>query len=96
MKVFIYLSIIIQGWPQSSSQAACDSPTSLVRLAHDTLIMFGFENKIFCFIKAVSIVSVRCSSVKTERYFDLMNFSVEHMALADCSLLKFGSESWSS
>jgi hypothetical protein len=38
----------------------------------------GLENKIFCFITAVRARSVTYSSVKTERYFDLKNFSVEY------------------
>jgi hypothetical protein len=36
-----------------------------------------------------------CSSVKTEQYFDLMNFSFECMPLAYCWLLKCCSRSWS-
>jgi hypothetical protein len=35
------------------------------------------ENKIFYLIKAVRTSSVRCSSVKPELYFGLINFSVE-------------------
>jgi hypothetical protein len=33
-------------------------------------------------VKAVRTSSISCSSVKTEGYFSLMNFSVEYMALA--------------
>jgi hypothetical protein len=39
------------------------------------LTMYVFKNKIFCFIIAVRTT---CSSVKTERQFDLMNFSIEY------------------
>jgi len=38
----------------------------------------------------VRTLSVRCS-VKTERCFDLMNFSVQYTALDECFLLKCGS-----
>jgi uncharacterized protein YjfI (DUF2170 family) len=48
-------------------------------LAQDTVNeVLGFKNKIFYLIKAVPISSVSCSSVKTDRYFDVMNFSVEY------------------
>jgi hypothetical protein len=47
-------------------------------------------------VKTVHTSSVRCSSAKTERNFDLVNFSVEYMVLADSYLLKYGSRSWSS
>jgi hypothetical protein len=41
----------------------------------------------FTVVKTVHTSSVRCSSAKTERNFDLVNFSVEYVVLTDSYLL---------
>lgn len=52
------------------------------------LKMLGFKNKIFYLIKAVRRSSVKCSSVKTEPYFDLTNCSVEYEIRKECVVPK--------
>jgi hypothetical protein len=69
---------------------------SRTRLAHVTVASraryfynyLDFKNKILHKIEAVRTNSKRCSSVRTERYFDLMYFRAENRQTRQCVVSK--------